>query len=292
MSLLEHSSSLASHLGALAQRLGLRGRLARQILRQASQLRLPFQPLPPLPASIWWEIGAPLQHLPELPRSALSGPVQQDKADAHAMLVNIVKRRSRELSNLDLRQIEGLHSTAPHAGAYACLEEYAAAPECRHIRIISYKDFLRTLDLALPTLTSGAAVALHEASWRGPRLFWAGEQHGAALACAVVYARRRELEMTVPAHINSYRLSRHGLADLQQRFHMLAMPVHAWSDPAFMGLLLDNGLPYSRLALLRTTGAPECLLLPRHNAEANALGEGLRLAGAPNLVSYLQRLPR
>ena len=68
------------------------------------------------------------------------------------------------------------------------------------------------------------------------------------------------------------------------------MPGAAWSDPAFMGLLLDNGLPYARLALLRTHGAPEFLLLPKHNQEATALGEGLCLAGAPDVVKHLKTL--
>ena len=71
---------------------------------------------------------------------------------------------------------------------------------------------------------------------------------------------------------------------------MLAMPVQAWTDPAFMALLLDNGLPYARLSLLRTAGAAEFLLLPKADSAAMALGEGLRLAGAADGVSYLQQL--
>ena len=43
--------------------------------------------------------------------------------------------------------------------------------------------------------------------------------------------------------------------ELKQHYHVLAMPVQAWSDPAFMGVLLDNRLPYARLSLLRNPGA-------------------------------------
>jgi hypothetical protein len=57
-----------------------------------------------------------------------------------------------------------------------------------------------------------------------------------------------------------------------------------------MSLLLDNGLPYARLSLLRTPGAAEFLLLPKHSAEATALGEGLRLAGAADVVAHMKTL--
>ena len=70
---------------------------------------------------------------------------------------------------------------------------------------------------------------------------------------------------------------------------MLAMPPQSWSDPHFMDLLL-TGLPYARLSLLRDPGAPEFLLLPKRNPDSAALGEGLRLAGAPDVVAYLRQL--
>jgi len=53
---------------------------------------------------------------------------------------------------------------------------------------------------------------------------------------------------------------------------------------------LDNGLPYARLSPLGGPGSPEFLLLPKHSAEATVLGEGLRLAGAPDVVGYLKQL--
>lgn len=57
-----------------------------------------------------------------------------------------------------------------------------------------------------------------------------------------------------------------------------------------MGLLLDSRLPYARLSLLKTTGSPEFLLLPKEHPEATALGEGLRQAGAPDVLAYMRQL--
>ena len=92
MTLSEQPPSLSSRLTALAQRLGFIGRAPRQILERASHLHLPFVALPPLRESICWQDGPPLQRLAELPRGALSGPVQEDKAQAHAMLVRVIER--------------------------------------------------------------------------------------------------------------------------------------------------------------------------------------------------------
>lgn len=290
MSLTDQPSSLSSRLAAFAQRLGLGGRAPRQIMESASALQLPFAPLPAICGSICWLQGAPLQRLVDLPRGALSGPVQEDKAQAHDVLVRVVEMHQRQLPSLDLRLVDGLSDCDPEHIRFSRFEDYAASESCRQVRIISYKDFIRTIGQALPGFLAGERLALREASWHGPRLFWAGEQHSQAFACAVAYARRRELEINLPADICSYRLSREGLAQLQRRYHVLAMPGAAWSDPAFMALLLENRLPYARLSLLRPPGAPEFLLLPKHSAEACALGEGLLLAGAPDVVAYLQTL--
>ena len=42
--------------------------------------------------------------------------------------------------------------------------------------------------------------------------------------------------------------------------------------------------------LLRTPGAPEFLLLPKQSPQASALGEGLRQAGAPDMLDYVRQL--
>ncbi|MES2817622.1 MAG: DUF6685 family protein [Pseudomonadota bacterium] len=290
MSVPEPTTTLTSRLAALAQRLGLTGRAPRQILERASALRLPFNPLPPLRDSIWWQAGVPLQRLVELRRGALSGPVQEDKAQAHGMLVRLVEQHERTFASFDLRLIDGLGGDYANEPLHAHLEDYATAARCRAVRIISYKDFVRTISQPLPRFLAGEPIKLLQASWNGSRLYWAGEQHNEELAGAIVYARRRELEVTLPAQLTSYRLSPEGLEAFKANYHVLAMPVHAWSDPLFMGLLLDNGLPYARLSLLRTPGSPEFLLLPKDNPEAMALGEGLRLAGAPDVLLYLSSL--
>lgn len=290
MSLSEQPSTLSSRLGALAQRLGLIGRAPRQILERASQLRLPFNPLPDIRDSICWQDGPQLHRLIDLPRSALSGPVQEDKAQAHAVLVRVVEVQQQQLASFDLRLIDGFSASNPEQILFSSFEDYASSQHCRQVRIISYKDFVKTIGQALPRFLAGESISLRQASWHGERLFWAGDHHGEAFACAIAYARRRELEVSLPAELSHYRLSTPGLAALHQHYHVLAMPGAAWSDPAFMGLLLDSGLPYARLSLLRSPGAPEFLLLPKHSAEATALGEGLRLAGAPDVVGYLQQL--
>ena len=290
MSLSEQPSTLSSRLGALAQRLGLIGRGQRQILERASHLRLPFGQLPQMRESICWQDGPQLQRLVDLPRSALSGPVQEDKAQAHAMLVRVVEAQVQQLSTYDLRLIDGLSTCSPSQADQKNFEAFAASESCRQIRIISYKDFVKTISLALPRFLAGEGINLRQASWRGERVFWAGEHHSEAFACAIAYARRRELEVSLPAELSQYRLSEQGLNNLQQRYHVLAMPNAAWSEPAFMALLLDSGLPYARLSQLGGPGSPEFLLLPKHSAEATALGEGLRLAGAPDVVGYLRQL--
>lgn len=290
MSLSEQPSTLSSRLGALAQRLGLIGRAPRQILERASQLRLPFNPLPEIRDNICWQDGPQLHRLIDLPRSALSGPVQEDKAQAHAVLIRVIELQEQQLASYDLRLVDGFSAGNRQQALFNSFEDYAASQACRQVRIISYKDFVKTISLALPRFLAGERISLRQASWHGERVFWAGEHHSEAFACAIAYARRRELDISLPADLHHYHLSPTGLAQLQQHYHVLAMPGTAWSDPAFMGLLLDNGLPYARLSLLRSPGDPEFLLLPKHSAEATALGEGLRLAGAPDVVGYLQRL--
>jgi hypothetical protein len=281
---------MTARLATLAQRLGFTGRASRQILDRASTLRLPFQALPPAAESIWWQAAPPLHRLVDLPRDALSGPVQEDKAQAHAVLARLVEQQHASLEVFDLRQINGLCCSGDNLAPYASLEEFAGSPACKGIRIISYKDFLRTISLALPRFLAGEPINLRQASWQGERIYWNGDQHIEAFACAIAYARLRGLEISLPAELTRYRLNPAGIAELQQRYHMLAMPVQAWIDPAFMALLLDNGLPYARLSLLRKPGAPEFLLLPKADSAARALGEGLRLAGAADGVSYLQQL--
>lgn len=293
MSLSDSTTSLASRFSALAQRLGLSGRGSRLVFERARKLRLPFIAMPVPRQSIWWQDGPPLQRLVDLPRDAFSGPVQEDKAAARAAFMQVVEHQHEQLAHFDLRQIDGLcGQPLERGGTHSNFEELAASPACRNLRIISYKDFLRTISRALPRFLAGDPIELYQASWHGKRIFWTGEQHVEDFASAIAYARLRGLEVNLPAKLTRYHLSTSGLSQLKQQYHSLGMPSQAWSDPAFMGLLLDNRLPYARLSLLRIAGAPEVLMLPKASAEANALGEGLRLAGAPDVVTYLEHLQR
>lgn len=286
MSLPEQPSPLTSRLTALAQRVGLLGRGCKPIFERASQLQLPFTAIPTFADTICWQAGPPLQRLKDLPRSALSGPVQEDKADARLALISLVEVNHRQVEKLDLRKVDGLvHCEDRHAS----FEDYAASGTCRKIRIISYRDFLRTLTQALPDFPEGH-LDLYQTQWRGERLFWAGEQHTEAFASAVAYARLRGLEISLPANVTEYRVSESGLQALEQNYHVLAMPGEAWSDPTFMQLLMDHEVPYARLSLLRTPGSPEFLLLPKHSPQASALGEGLCQAGAPDMLRYVREL--
>jgi len=160
MSLPEQPSTLSSRLGALAQRLGLIGRGQRQILERASQLRLPFSPLPQPRESICWQDGLQLYRLIDLPRSALSGPVQEDKAQAHAALIRIIELEERQLSSFDLRMIDGLSGGSAEHAHYTSFEEFSTSEACRHVRIISYKDFVKTISLALPSFLAGERINL------------------------------------------------------------------------------------------------------------------------------------
>lgn len=283
------SFSLIDRLADMLGLFGLARRGSQQLREQAARLRLPFGPLPEVPDSIWWQDGPPLQRLADLPRSALSGPVQEDKAAAHAALRALITLSARPISEFDLRWIDGLGGAAEPGARFTRFEDYAASPACRSIRLISYKDFSRTLAQALPHHASSETLHLRQANWRGERYFWSGEQAPQAFACAVAYARRRGLTLQLPAVLSEYRLNRSGLELLEVGYHVLAMPAAAWSDARFMRLLL-TGMPYSRLALLRDSGGPEFLLLPRTQSEANALGEGLREAGAADVCAWLRTL--
>lgn len=293
MTLPEPPASITSRLSALAQRLGLGSRVPRLVFERARVLRLPFMALPAFTSDIWWHSGPPLQRLVDLPRDALSGPVQEDKAAARAVLMRVVECEVQHLDNFDLRRIDGLCSKPRRLeGELNSFEELASSPLGRCARIISYKDFLKTITLAMPGFQNDETVAIRQANWHSERLYWNSEQHAEEFACAIAYARLRGLEITRPAELTHYRLSESGLAELRRLYHMTAMPVQAWSEPAFMSLLLDHGLPYARLSLLRYDNAPEFLLLPKASEISNALGEGLRQAGAPDVIAYLEALQR
>jgi len=276
MSLPEPMPSLTSQIARLAQRLGLRSKSALPVQERASGLQLPFAHLPEPEPSIFWNDGPCLQRLLELPRGALSGPVQEDKARAHAALTRLVSKLSVQ-TLVDLRQVDGFGAQRKNEPSYPTFEAFASTAACRQVRIISYKDFARALGTALPGFDTGATIELRQASWLGERLYWAGDHHLEAFASAVAYARLRGLEVSLPANVTEYRLDRPGLHALDADYHAVTMPAQAWSDREFMALLLDSHVPYARLTLLRDTsqlGAapagetrPDC---ERHRRRAQA----------------------
>lgn len=290
MSFTPPHNTFKSRLSALARKFGLAERGRHQIFQRASQLRLPFAPIPGIKPSICWNSDPQLHRLVELPRGALSGPVQEDKSDAHALLINLIKKEEVQLPKFDLRTIDGLSNCTDTQAAFASLEALASSEGCRKIRIISYKDLVRTLSLAVPGYLTGDCITLRQASWMGGRIYWAGEQNNDALACAIAYMRLRELEITLPATLHRYELCSQGLLALQQNYYVVAIPKPAWTAPEFMELLLDTGLPYARLSLITSDASSEILMLPKHSADSSALGEGLITAGAADVVAYLLNL--
>ncbi|WP_404441634.1 DUF6685 family protein [Stutzerimonas chloritidismutans] len=292
MSLPEPMPPVTSRIVRFAQRLGLTGKSPRQILEHASQIRLPFAPLSEPAASIFWHDGPCLQRFVDLPRSALSGPIQEDKARARAALTRLVRQEQSTHAALDLRQIDGLGGQSADGRTYPTFEAFAATPACRQLRVISYKDFVRTLSIALPDYQAQAPIELRQASWLGERIYWSGEHHAEAFACAIAYARLRGLEVNLPCELIDYRLDASGLHALDNDYHAVTMPAQAWNNRVFMSLLLDAKIPYARLTLLRNADNSELLLLEKRQPAANALGEGLKLAGAPDMVRYLRDLPQ
>ncbi len=292
MNLPEPMPPVTSRIVKLAQRFGLAGKSPRQVLEHSSRIRLPFAPISESAPSIFWHDGPCLQRFVDLPRSALSGPIQEDKARARAALTRLVRREQSSHPALDLRQIDGLGGQSTEETTYPTFEAFAATPACRQLRVISYKDFVRTITTALPGFQAQTPIELRQASWLGERIYWSGEHHAEAFACAIAYARLRGLEVNLPCELTDYRLDAGGLHALDSEYHAVTMPAQAWNDREFMGLLLDAKIPYARLTLLRNADNSELLLLDKRQPAANALGEGLKLAGAPDLVRYLRDLPQ
>ena len=280
---------LASRLSGLAQRLGLHGRSPRQILDAASVLRLRVVPMPGSEPSIDWQHATPWHRLTELPRDALAGPVQEDKANARAALIRTMTRSERP-ATVDLRDVEGVVSTDSAVGAFATFDDFLANRTDRTVRIISFNDFEQALKLAFPAGTEHAIYQARQASWRHSGVFLDGVEHVEALACVVIYARRRALEIPLTVQTTRYAFSDSGLRNLSARYYAIAFAPESWSNPAFLSLLVESGAPYARLAPLGSGDGTEYLMLPKSSAEAAALGEGLLLAGMGNLVAHLQSL--
>lgn len=258
----------------------------------AQHVKLPFAGLDTPSLSIGWKNNLYFQHLYDLPRGTLSGPVQEDKEDAHALLAKLVSKEIDTERVIDLRDIYGISEPLLGIETLQALENLAASAQCRHIRIISYRDFEKTITQAIPHFLSEQPIHLLQANWLGKHLFWANEKHSHAFACAVVYARRRGLELSKRTYISRYSLNIDVLHTLKKNYHVLIMPEQAWCDRDFMAILLDSGSPYARLALTKGPTPTEVLLLPKRKHLSDNLGKGLRLAGAYDAGEILLQLAK
>lgn len=285
----QSSSSLLSRFNALFKRCdGDSTALTPEQIAQ--RIHLPFISLTIPNISVCWKNNLYFQHLYDLSRGALSGPIQEDKAEAHSFLANIVTKTIDTDRIIDLRDIYGLSESVCGLQPLADLESFAASEQCRHIRIISYRDFEKIITQAIPHFLSDQPISLRQANWLGDNLFWASEQYSCELACAVVYAKRRGLDLPKRSYISRYSLNTDALKTLHKHYHVLLMPEQAWGDRQFMAILVDSSIPYARLTLTKSPTQSEVLLLPRRKKLSDNLGKGLKLAGAYDATEILLQL--
>lgn len=253
----------------------------------ARKVRLEFpQPLLPEP-SIHWKHTLHLQQLANLPASALSGPVQEDKAAAYRFISKIVSIRTETVTSFDMRGLFGLNHEQDDLLACNSWEALAQSGQCRNIRIISIRDFNRVLSIAIGKSQS---VNLLSTAWEPRKTYWADPQNTYELAASLVYARRRELPINLPAQLYRTHINAGAIRELKKHYHTLGMPVAAWTDPAFMNYLVTHKVPYARLPLSLGSLSLQTILLPRSSPLANTFGNGLRQAGAHELSDFLLTL--
>lgn len=257
---------------------------ANQVVRK---LCLEF-PRPALPApSIHWERTVHLKQLANLATNALAGPVQEDKAGAYRFLKKIVAIETQTLDTFDLRELYGLNHQLDELYQYGSWEAMAQSPLCRQIRIISMRDYNRVLSAAV---ANHQPAQLFSTAWNPDYIYWDSTHNSSALIAALVYARRRELAINVPAQHHSLQIRTAAVNELQKHYHTLCMPNEAWNDPAFMDYLVGYKLPYVRFRLAFGEQPMQVIILPRNNPDSNMFGIGLCKAGAHELTEFLLQL--
>lgn len=267
---------------------------SRRIQRCLERLADAFVPLPAPTDSLWWDEGHPLHLLLGLPRAALSGPTQEIKSRAHALLSQLVVAETVQVAALDLRAIDGLCQRLGDStlATVVQLEELAALPAAREqVRIIGYRDFQAALYRTLPNLSAEQTLRLRQASWRGTRLFLENDPATTlAFASIIAYARIRGIAVEVPAQIQRLRLDPAAIDRLQEAFALYALPNAVWNHPDFIQVLLGLKLDYARLPLPAPGQDLEWLLLPNEVASTRVLAEILERLGAAEVIGYLQAL--
>lgn len=257
---------------------------AHQVVRELS---LEF-PQPTLPApSIHWDHTVHLKQLANLPTNALAGPVQEDKAQAYRYLKQIVVAETQTLDSFDLREVYGLNHQQDKLYLYDSWEAMAQSPLCRQVRIISMRDYNRVLSAVI---SKQRPALLLSTAWNPDNVYWHSDHNCHALIAALVYARRRELAINMPALHQRTHIRTAAVKELQKHYHTLCMPAEAWSDPAFMDYLVTYKLPYVRFRLAFGELPMQVILLPRSHPDSNMFGSGLYKAGAYELTDFLLQL--
>ncbi|KUM34007.1 hypothetical protein [Pseudomonas sp. EpS/L25] len=265
---------------------------SRRIQRCLERLADAFTPIPPPRESLWWDDGHPLQLLLGLPRAALSGPTQEIKSTAHALLSQLVVAETLQSSSFDLRALDGLchrpQEQIPDDVVH--LEELAALPAAREqVRIIGYRDFQAALYRTLPTLSAEHPLKLRQANWRGQRFFLDNDAATTlAFASIVAYARIRGIAVEVPVQVQQLRLEAAAIERLHEAFTLYALPNAVWNHPDFIQVLLGLKLDYARLPMAAPGQDLEWLLLPNAVASTRILAETLERLGAAEVISYLR----
>lgn len=254
------------------------------------RLRLTF-PVPTMPpASIHWQHSLHLHQLANLPANALSGPVQEDKAEAYQYLNKIVSLETSSLDSYDLRNLYGLNHDLEQLLDHDCWNSMALSQPCRTVRIISIRDFNRTLESAIG---NDATIELLSTAWEPDKHYANCTQGtGCKLLAALVYARRREVPVMRPVTLSQTQVNALPVQELHKHYHTLAMPDTAWTDPVFMNYLVSHKTPYVRLGLPLGQQQLQIILLPRNNPHSDTFGTGLLKAGAHELSSFLLKLSR
>jgi len=232
--------------------------------------------------SIWWQSTPKLHNLSDLKRSALSGPIQEIKAEIREKILKTFLVENIN-DRIQLSNVSGLCANIIGDPNCSSFEDFVASDAGKKIKIISNKDFETNLNRALSNTNNHLKIV--SAEWFNSRLFWNNNKNAINFACAVVYAKKRKLDLSFESSIKHYYVSNRALSDLNTNYHILAMPNSAWRNHHLMDILFNEQLPYVRLPLLF-----DALILPKKDATSYKLGCSLINAGAFDIIPIIKQL--
>ncbi|MGA4816582.1 hypothetical protein ACPA9J_23200 [Pseudomonas aeruginosa] len=133
--------------------------------------------------SVWWQAGPPCTPWSTCRAARVSGPVQEDKAEAHAVLKRLVRVSHSTLDSVDLKTIEGV-----------CSREILVRAPCTPGRPGHGRGSAGAYGSSATRISSGQGpepgpAAFHQRRQHPPaprppgngeRLFWAGERQACA----------------------------------------------------------------------------------------------------------------